>query len=132
MLGSATLHGWTESAIYLTIKDEIRHIVECERESRAFPKRARLDITYELEDPGSLGYSVKVSASREDSNEVLDLIYDQPGISLQEMADKLKKSRKAILRVVSALETTGRVVIEDGGGRGKPSRIYPAKRSGDD
>jgi hypothetical protein len=128
MLGSTTLHGWVESAIYLTIKDEAKHLVEMERESRAFPKRASLELAFEMEDPGQLGYLVRVSESKGEANEILDLIYEHPGITLLEMADKTGKARRVLLRIVSGLETVGKIVIEDGGGRGKPSKLYPSNR----
>lgn len=131
MLGSTTLHGFTESAIYLTMKDEVKHIVEVERESRAFPKRAPLELAFDLGDPGDLRYSVKVSESRGEAGDLLDLVGESPGITLPALAKQIGKKQKALLRLVAELEKSGRIYVEEGGGRGKPSRIFPGGYDGE-
>lgn len=61
MLGSVTLHGWVESAIYSILKDEQEHEVVIDREFRSFPKPKNLEVKYVMGNPGDDTYAPEVN-----------------------------------------------------------------------
>lgn len=61
MLGSVTLHGWVESAIYSLVKNEEEHEVIIDREFRSFPKPKNIEVKYIMGKPGDDTYSPEIT-----------------------------------------------------------------------
>lgn len=130
MLGSATFHGWVESAMYCRVLDEVEHKIAVEREFRSYSKRGPLEIKFTMDDPGGLKYEVEVSENSKEvqKSDILDLLTGTPGLSEKEIAKALGMTTKQVQNRLGALEAKGLVTGEGGGkGRGK-AKIWMSKQ----
>lgn len=100
MLGSTTLHGWVDSALYSSLKDENLGKVSLEREFRSFAKRPPLDITISLEDPGQLGYDTQTqeghTTSSSTKSDVIGLLNNTVGMTIGELAAMLDWTQRQV------------------------------------
>ena len=109
MLGSTTLHGWTESALYLQSTeaedDPSKAKVTIEREFRAAGMYPKLELSIQMGDFGDSLYKpelteVKVKGGK---NELLDLLSMVPnGMSSNQVAKELGISRRKVLRMAES------------------------------
>lgn len=128
MLGSTTLHGWVESALYMesNFDDETTDPVSrvlIEREFRAAGLYPKLELEITMGDFGSPIYEPKLQevTATNALRDLMDLLSMYPtGISLRQASKDLKISRDKIERLV--LKSQKRVVIQKGD-RGKSATI---------
>lgn len=86
MLGSVTLHGWVESAIYSMIKNEEEHEVIIDREFRSFPKPKNIEIRYNMGNPGDDTYKPEIIDSLPSvEDEILTSLKGSSGISERDL-----------------------------------------------
>lgn len=121
MLGSTTIHGWTESALYIQAKDvpdnSISARVEIEREFRAAGILPKLDLQMTMGPVGDPTYKVTIGdAGKLDSQDLLDyLSLQQNGVSISQAARDLKMSRDKLQKLIKANEK--KITVEQGLGR---------------
>jgi len=105
MLGSTTLHGWNESALYLhNVEedglDENQAKIEIEREHRGAGILSKVELTIKMGNAGDLLYEPKIIEGKAQGSlftQLLDLLSMYPtGLSLRNMASELKISRQAL------------------------------------
>lgn len=102
MLGSTTLHGWTESALYL---QEVDGNVVIEREFRAAGLKNKLELQIEMGDIGDPSYKVEFAEIENKSNDkmtaITDLLSLNPGgLSITQLSHELQISRDTIRKIV--------------------------------
>ena len=121
MLGSTTLHGWTESGIFIERKGEDdgtgSSTVTLEREFRAAGLLGKLDLNIMLGEFGTPTYAVEVNDSQEGGSKtaLLDLLSMTPSVSLAQAARELGLTTRKLTRLA---ESTRGVQIT-GGAKGK-------------
>jgi hypothetical protein len=108
MLGSATLHGWVESAIYTKVVDEEAHRIQMEHEFRSFSKPPSVEVQFDLGDPGQMKYKV----SLDNTVGVLELVSKGPGKNEKELIKETGLDKKTIERRLAKLERDGAIVKE--------------------
>jgi hypothetical protein len=115
MLGSVTLHGWVESAVYSLVKNEEEHEVTIDREFRSFPKPKTLDIRYTMGNPGDDMYEPEIyddgnSPSHKDM--IFDLIKIANGITEKELMAATGLGRTALRSKLNVLEKKGLIYAD--------------------
>lgn len=121
MLGSTTLHGWTESALYIQAKEvpdtSISARVEIEREFRAAGILPKLDLQLTMGPVGDPTYRVTVGdAGKLDTQDLLDYLSSQSGgVSISQASKDLKMSRDKLQRLIKQNEQ--RITVESGRGQ---------------
>jgi len=102
MLGSVTFHAWVESALYTSILNEENHEIVLDREFRSFVKPNKIDIRFDMGDPGNLHYIPHISDHREEEGDALfDLLTNS--MSIEELADMLSIPQKQVKSRISKL-----------------------------
>jgi len=119
MLGSTTLHGWTESALYMgrLEEDKAGHIL-IEREFRASGNPGKLELSIEMGDLGVPLYNPCIKkAEASDRIALLDLLSMHPtGLSVRQLAKELNVSRASVNKLIE--ESKEYVETEKGPGKG--------------
>lgn len=114
LAGSHTLHGWVDSAMYCSpIEDDrVGYVgVRVEPEFRSMAPRRAVDVRLWWGSPGDL--AMKAEVSRFDlTGQILELIREQPGITVNRVAELLESSKRTVLG--RARDST---LIELAGGR---------------
>lgn len=129
LMGNATLHGWVESSLYMSVveTDELdpRALgVRVEPEMRNMAPRPAMDMVLRMGDPGDLEFSAEIEGV-EPGSEVLRVVGEE-GCTLKQLADGLavdrrtarkralgvgcevrKKSARGVLRVFPPKEVNG-------------------------
>ena len=125
LMGSGTLHGFTDSALYTSRLEDDRPDwtkVEIETEFRSMPPQRPLQMAWHFDKPGSLDMSLEIGAL--DLERVIaDLVSATPGITANQLSDQLGLDRRTILQRVRGGEI-GMVVVAESRGRGKSLRVY--------
>lgn len=96
MLGSTTLHGWIESAWYMSVKADQTNQIMMDREFRGAGIHEKLSLTVNMEETGKVGYSVNETIEEDLDDRVLNFIRDSPnGVTTKEisMGCKIKTSK---------------------------------------
>ena len=133
MLGSTTLHGWIDSALYLSIPDgngdadseqSAGPSVQVEREFRSFPYQRSLSLSFTMAEPGRLGYEPQLSIVQDQFEElkIFLLAGRDQSATLRDIMDRFGMSRAKATRLTDSAFRKGMVTVE-GGGRGKPKVI---------
>lgn len=122
MLGSTTLHGWTESALYIQTKEEDsltdngESKVEIEREYRAAGVFSKLTLNIKMGQFGDPSYRINMeeTAKGSDPGALMDLLSVYPqGLTIRAAAKELDASRRKITQLVE--RTNGKaVMVKDG------------------
>ena len=125
MLGSTTLHGWVESALYLTTTGE--DVMEgapvkitVGREFRGDGNHSKLDIgiSIDTKDKDDLKYFVTVEAAASkagNTNDLLDLLSMYPnGISQTQAAKELGISRGRLTSMMERSDVKPKIIISPG------------------
>lgn len=108
MLGSVTLHGWVESAIYSLIKNEEEHEVTIDREFRSFPKPKTIGIKYTMGNPGDDMYEPEIDDSAGNSDDdLLLLIRSTNGMTEKDLLSATGIGRTSMKSRLSTLERKG-------------------------
>jgi hypothetical protein len=115
MLGSTTLHGWTESAIYMQSQggeDESVAKVILEREFRGTGLFPKLDMEIRMGQPGTPFYEVRVEKAKAGNPvDLLDLLSMYPGgMSARNAAEELGVARRTIAKLVE--DSKGKILLE--------------------
>jgi len=120
MLGSGTLHAWVESAMYTKVVDERAHKISVEREFRAYPKRPDLQIQFEMEDPGNLGYEVFTEEMMANQNmeDIVEIVKNSGGKTVDELLAETGMSRQSMRTRLDEAVNKG-LIGRIGGGRGR-------------
>lgn len=113
MLGSTTLHGWTDSSLYLNRSDdgtgEISK-VEVEREFRAAGMMPKLELSITMGNAGDPTYNVSCNdvasgPSEEVGLELLDILSSYPeGAGIQTLAKDLSITRRQVENLIKKVE----------------------------
>ena len=118
MLGSTTLHGWTESALYLETKEDCdQPTIVVEREFRGAGMYPKMEMTLGMGDD----YNPQIVEVSKDSSllELLDIMSNYPrGVSIKQVMKDLGISREKITKLIS---TSGGKLMIDG------NKIVPAE-----
>lgn len=113
MLGSVTLHGWVESAIYSLIKNEEEHEVIIDREFRSFPKPKNMEIKYVMGNPGDDTYTPEVTEnSMPMDDEILIMLRSSNGMSEKELVAATGLGRTALRTRLNNLERRGLIYCD--------------------
>jgi hypothetical protein len=122
MLGSVTFHAWVESALYTSILKEENHEIVLDREFRSFVKPNKIDIKFDMGDPGELRYLPFISDHKdEDEGDALyDMIVGQ-SMSTEELSEMLGIPQKQVKARVNKLVEEKKVEEVSKG-------VYRAKR----
>lgn len=131
VLGSTTFHGWVDSALYLSAKDDdrsgwTRAIVEPEFRSMA-PQKP-FELAWSMYDPGSLDMDVEI-IRRNLEQLITDIVHEEPGVTANQVAERLGVDKRTILSRVRGNPEFE--IVNGKAGRGRTTAIYPA-RNGDE
>lgn len=125
MLGSTTLHGWTESALYFQLQnsdDSATSNITIEREFRAGGQFPKLSLDIKMGETGDPLYEITLEEkSQRTTVDLLDTLSMYPGgLSLQQTAKELGVSRRKLTTMVEALKDQIETI---NGPKGRPSKI---------
>lgn len=126
ILGSTILHGFSDSAIYTSARDESREgWVRCllETEFRSMAPQKPVEVALSMGAPGSLLMEAEVS-SRSLEQVIEGIVRAEPGITVNQLSERLGIDKRTVLsRVRGASETEFRL---EGGkkGRGQSWQVY--------
>lgn len=109
LLGSTTLHGWTESGLFAQRAGENR-VVTVEREFRAAGAMPRLELRFKMGEMGDPTYKVTMSEVDEGERAQLRSVTEEPR-TLSQVAKELKVSPQAAKKLI---EADGDLEIVDG------------------
>lgn len=114
MLGSTTLHGWTESSLYMNRVDDgsgKQAGVIVEREFRAAGMMPKLDLSITMGEFGDPMYNVCIKdATTSTAVELLDLLSMYPrGLSINSICKELSLSRRATQAMIERAKDKVRV-----------------------
>lgn len=132
MYGSFAFHAWLESALHVqpVVEDAEEKIdtVIIEREFKAAPSGRSLKVKFNIDSVEKYEYTPVIEGSTESplALRCLDLILQNPGISLPELVTMSGNTRPRVSEAVGKLVRSGKLQIQRGGGRGKSSRMWPA------
>lgn len=107
MLGSTTLHGWTESSLYLNEQTNLagERTIFVEREFRGAGVQHHLELSISMGEVGTTDYEVKTRSALGRRNELMDLLEANPtGLSVQAIALELGISRRKVASLISEIE----------------------------
>ena len=129
MLGSTTLHGWVESALYMksSVDEEGPQPVSrifIEREFRAAGLYPKLELQITMGDFGTPLYepTLQEIIHTNTLSDLMDLLSMYPnGISLRQASKDLNISRDKVEKLVS--KSQGKIIIQRGGQQGKSATI---------
>jgi hypothetical protein len=123
LLGSTTLHGWVDSAIYCEqLEDERLGWVgtRVEPEFRSMSPRPPVELRLWWGEPQDLGMKVEIKKF-DLTEQIVDAVRDEPGVTVVKLAERLGIDRRTVLgraRDSNLLAVTG-----GGGGRGHSYRL---------
>lgn len=120
MLGSATLHGWVESALYIQLQNEIdkdrSSKISIEREFRAAGLMPRLNMGISMGKMGEASYSVDLGEINPEVDPLIlmDLLSCYPqGLNIRQVAAELGISRDKVARMVN--RSNGKIISDKKG-----------------
>jgi len=124
LMGSATLHGWVDSAIYASQMEEDRvgwTRTQVETEFRSMAPQRPIEMALHMGDPGDL--SMEVEINRFDLiGLVKRIVAEEPGVTIKALADRLGRDKRTLLGMVRG--TDGFIVKEGVKGRGKSHTVW--------
>ena len=122
--GSSVFHGWLENGLYVT-RQEVEGKVKVEKEYRAFQGVSYDYVTFILNDPGQLGYTVNVGSAETTASLIKErIIYHmvQGGrdtITAPELVERYGGSLSGTHEVLNMMVDEGLLtVLKQGRGRG--------------
>lgn len=131
ILGSTILHGFSDSALYLTANESSRTgwlSVTMETEFRSMAPQSPIALGLSMGPPGSLDMSVEIGSWNLEGL-IRDMVTDSPGITANALAASLGVDKRTVLARVRGGELGMR--IESGAkGRGRSHQIYLANTNG--
>ncbi len=127
MLGSVTFHAWVESALYTSILKEENHEIVLDREFRSFVKPNKIDIKFDMGDPGELRYLPVISDHKdeEEGDALYDMIVGQ-SMNIQELSEMLGIPQKQVkARINKLVEEKKAEEVSKGVYRAKQGSVEP-------
>lgn len=104
MLGSTTLHGWIESAWYMSVNSDQTNQIQMDREFRGAGIHEKLNLTVTMAETGDLGYSVEETEEEDEEQRVLDFVIEAPdGVTDREISMACRIAQKKIVGIVDEL-----------------------------
>jgi hypothetical protein len=125
ILGSSTLHGWVDSALYLSPRDEAREgwvSTTMEREFRSMAPQRPLELSLTMSPPGGLEMEVELNAFSVEQT-IKDIVASEPGVTVTRLAEYLKMDKRTVLARVRG-GTMGLVIEEGKRGRGHSHKVW--------
>lgn len=124
LMGSGTLHGWVDSAIYASRMDESRKgwtRTQVETEFRSMAPQQPIELALRMGDPGSL--KMEVELAKFDAVGLLRrMVIDEPGVTVNRLVEMSGMDKRTLL---SRLRGDGGFMLKEGGkGRGKSHRVF--------
>jgi hypothetical protein len=127
LLGSATLHGFTDSALYTSALSDPRGgwtKVLIEREFRAMEPQDPIEMAWHFDRPGALGMQLEV-ARQDLEGAIAARVRQEDGITIASLVKEMGLDRRTILARIRG----GELMHVEGSGRGKIQRVYMATSS---
>lgn len=127
IMGSGTLHGWVDSALYLEsrLDRETRDgwvKVGIEREFRSVAPQRSMELGLSMGPPGGLAMNVELSTYSVEST-IRDMVVAEPGVTVNQLAEALKMDKRTVLARIRGGEL-GMTVEEGKKGRGHSHKVY--------
>ena len=124
LMGSAILHGWVDSALYMRDAAKDREgwkDIVVEREFRSMAPQSALEIGIRFGEPGALKMEAEVTP-HDFIGMVVKRLEAEGKIALRPFAEELGMDHRQLLSRVTGDEL-GRVEVIPGGGRGNPTQL---------
>jgi AAA domain/RepB DNA-primase N-terminal domain len=126
LLGSAILHGWVDSALYLmdreTDKKGWKSII-VEREFRSMAPQRPIEVDLAMGEPGALEMKANVTTF-DLAGLIVSRVRDEPGITLNALAQELEMDKRTLMSRIRGDEQQ-RIRVESGQrGRGHTHKLY--------
>lgn len=133
LLGSAILHGWVDSALYMGAREMDKvgwTSVVVDREFRSMAPQAPIEIDIAMGEPGGLEMKAEVRGFNIEDL-IIKLVTEEEGITANELAARLEMDKRTLL---SRCRGSEQLRVEQGrAGRGFSHRIFRASvTEGDD
>jgi hypothetical protein len=134
ILGNTILHGFSDSALYLSALEEERDgwvRAQMETEFRAMAPQRPLEIALAMGDPGSLDMQVEIGTWNLE-HAIRDIVSQEPGVTVSKLSEELGIDKRTVLSRVRGGEL-GMVIKGSktkGGVRGRTQqtlRVYPGE-----
>lgn len=126
LLGSAILHGWVDSALYLFDRETDRKgwkSIRVDREFRSMAPQRPIEIDIAMGEPGALEMQADIR-NYDLAGLIVSRVKDEPGITLNALAAELDMDKRTLMSRVRGDEA-GRIRIESGArGRGHSHKLY--------
>jgi AAA domain/RepB DNA-primase N-terminal domain len=130
LLGSATLHGFTDAALYTSAIEDPRSgwtKVLIEREFRSMEPQDPVEMSWHFDRPGALGMQLEI-AKQDLEGAIAAIVRQSEGVTVASLVKDLELDRRTILARIRG----GDLMVVEGTGRGKIQRVYMASaRNGD-
>jgi hypothetical protein len=125
ILGSSTLHGWVDSALYLSAREEMRDgwvATTVEREFRSMAPQRSLELALSMSPPGGLSMEVELNTYSVE-NVIRDLVAAEPGITVTRLGEAVNLNRRTVLARIRG-GMLGLRIEEGKKGRGLSHKVY--------
>ena len=122
LIGSATLHGFTDAALYTSKVDDLRSgwtRVLLEREFRAMEPQDAFEMAWHFDKPGTLGMQMEIE-SKSPEQQILDFVSTRDRSTVRQVAEATGFSTSTVRRYIDASQILG-VKAQ---GRGKAQWVY--------
>lgn len=126
ILGSTILHGFSDSAIYTSFREETREgwvRMALETEFRSMAPQKGIEVALSMGAPGSLLMQAEIEQKSLETI-IRDIVTSEPGVTVNQLADRLGLDKRTVLsRIRGSDETAFRL---EGGkkGRGQSWQVY--------
>jgi hypothetical protein len=124
IMGSGTLHGWVDSALYLEHVDEPRSgwvKTRIEREFRAVEPQKPMELSMHLGKPGDRDVQIEFDTKTMEQD-IAEIALQEPGIAISRLADVMGIDRRTVL---SRCRGSNLIFVKRGGkGRGQITKVF--------
>jgi hypothetical protein len=127
IMGSGTLHGWVDSALYLDSRAEAEARegwvrVGIEKEFRSMAPQKSMELSIAMSAPGGLTMEVELS-SWSIETVIRDMVRSEPGVTVNTIAEALKMDKRTVLARIRG-GALGLRLEEGKAGRGKSHKVF--------
>jgi AAA domain len=125
IMGSGTLHGWVDSALYLEARDSAREgwvNTRVEKEFRSMAPQKGMELGLAMSPPGGLTMEVELSTYSVE-NVIREMVRQEPGVTVNALAEALKMDKRTVLGRIRGGELGLRVEVGKAG-RGHSHKVY--------
>jgi len=117
LIGSATLHGFTDSALYTSRVDDLRKgwtRVLIEREFRSMEPQEAIEMAWHFDKPGTLGMQMEIE-SKGPEQQILDFVKSRDRTTVKQIVEATGFNIKTVRRYIDGSQLLG----VDTNGRGR-------------